>query len=246
MIFREEVLVDTAGAYERLTEYYRDIRTFFEVLSVRFALPEYGVRLRPLAGNELFSNANSYLLSDDSAYPYYLWTPTWLGRFYIDADDVPDGQNTDDVLTSRTRLIAYVWPWLGFNDAYVNDAGQPECWIGVAVPEPEDGNEAVRATAQSLFNYFRLENTLEADVDGWLTGGFRSHLAIGCNLTGRWFLRRVPLATLTSYYQVEQNVIRPLCEKFAELRAAPPPPVIPSARGNGHSPTLNAVASPPL
>lgn len=240
MIFREEVLAETATAYRQLTEYYRDIRAFFEVLSVRFALPEYGVRLRPVAGNELFSNANSYRLSDDSAYPYYLWTPTWLGRFYVDADHTPTGQDVDDLLTSRARLIAYVWPWLGFNDAYVDDAEHPECWIGVAEPNPEDEQETVRVTAQSLFNYFRLENTVEDEHDGWLVGGFRSHLAIGCNLTGRWYLRRVPLATLTSYYQVEKNVIRPLGEKFAELRATLAP-----VRDNGHAPVLDRITAPP-
>ena len=85
-----------------------------------------------IAGNELFSNANSYLLSDDSSYPYYLWLPSWLGRFYIDADRIPEGRRADDVRTADARHIAFVWPWLGFNDAYVKDAGEPECWFGVA------------------------------------------------------------------------------------------------------------------
>ncbi|TQM84460.1 hypothetical protein FHX81_6906 [Saccharothrix saharensis] len=240
MIFREAVLAEAAAGYHRLTEYYRDIRAFFEVLSVRFALPEYGVRLRPVGGNELFSNANSYLLSDESAYPYYLWTPTWLGRSYVDADHVPEGQAPDDLLTARTRLIAFVWPWLGFNDAYVEDAAQPECWFGVAEPHPDDDTETVHVTAQSLFNFFRLERTFEAEVDGWLTGNFRSHVAIGCNLTGHWFLRRVPLATLTSYYQVEQRVIRPIGEKFAALRHAPA-----ERRHDGHAPALDMVVPQP-
>ncbi|MEU4745786.1 hypothetical protein AB0G02_35725 [Actinosynnema sp. NPDC023658] len=241
MIFREDVLSETGTAYRRLTEYYRDIRAFFEVLSVRFALPEYGVRLRPVAGNELFSNANTYLLSDDSAYPYYLWTPTWLGRSYVDAEQVGEGQAVDDLRTSRARLIAFVWPWLGFNDAYVDDAAQPECWFGVAQPEPEDEDETVRVTAQSLFNYFRLEKTFEAEAAGWLTGRFHSNPYIGCNLTGHWFLRRVPLSSLTSYYQVEKNVIRPLGEKFAALRPGHAAPV----RNNGHRATALDVVTPP-
>jgi hypothetical protein len=242
MIFREDVLSQTGNAYRQLTEYYRDIRAFFEVLSVRFALPEYGVRLRPVAGNELFSNANTYLLSDDSSYPYYLWTPTWLGRSYVDADQIGEGQSADDLRTARARLIAFVWPWLGFNDAYVGDAERPECWFGVAEPRPEDEDETVRVTAQSLFNYFRLEKTFEAEAAGWLTGRFHSNHEIGCNLTGDWFLRRVPLASLTSYYEVEKNVIRPLGEKFAELRPVHAPP----AQHNGRrATTLDTVAAPP-
>lgn len=236
MIFREDVLTRTSKAYGNLAEYFRDIRTFFEVLSVRFALPEYGVRLRPIAGNELFSNANSYLLSDDSAYPYYLWLPSWLGRFYVDAAQVAEGQKTDDLPTSQARLIAFVWPWLGFNDAYVSDAESPECWYGVAEPQPEDASETVRTTAESLFNFFRLEETFDAETDGWLTGRFNSHREIGCNLTGRWFMRRVPLASLTSYYEVEKNVVRPLGEKFSELAGYRPTGTPQPTRTNGKSP----------
>ncbi|MFF7244398.1 hypothetical protein ACFZBU_10940 [Embleya sp. NPDC008237] len=219
MIFRKDVLAETTAAYGHLSGYFQDIRSFFEVLNVRFALPEYGVRLRPVAGNELFSNANSYLLSDDSSYPYYLWLPSWLGRFYVDADRVPEGRPVDELGTARARLIAFVWPWLGFNDAYVQDAESPECWFGVADPRPQDLGECVRTTAQNLFNHFRLEHTLDGEAEGWLTGRFDPHPEVGCNLTGRWYLRRVPLAELTSYYEVEKNVIRPLGEKFSELSA---------------------------
>ncbi|MFI1970563.1 hypothetical protein [Streptomyces cinnamoneus] len=222
MIFRKESLAAAPAAYAGLSEYFRDIRSFFEVLSVRFAIPEYGVRLRPIAGNELFSNANSYLLADDSSYPFYLWLPTWLGRFYIDPDRVPEGCSLDECPTADARLIAFVWPWLGFNDAYVQDAGEPECWFGVADPGPEDPDERVRTTAESLFNYFRVERTRDSEADGWTTGGFAGR-DIGCNLTGRWHLRRVPMSSLTSYYEVERNVIRPLGEKFSELAATPAP-----------------------
>lgn len=217
MIFRKDVVAETAGAYDTLSAYFQDVRSFFEVLSVRFSLPEYGVRLRPIAGNELFSNANSYLLSDDTSYPYYLWLPSWLGRFYIDADRIPEGRRADDVSTAHARHIAFVWPWLGFNDAYVKDAAEPECWFGVADPKPQDAGETVRTTAQSLFNHFRLEHTLDGAHHGWLTGHFTPNAAIGCNLAGRWHLRRVPLSALTSYYEVEKNVIQPLGEKFSEL-----------------------------
>ncbi|MEV0445715.1 hypothetical protein AB0I84_45320 [Streptomyces spectabilis] len=221
MIFRKEIAAETADAYGTLAAYFQDVRSFFEVLSVRFSLPEYGVRLRPVAGNELFSNANSYLLSDDSSYPYYLWLPSWLGRFYIDADRIADGLRADDVSTAHARHIAFVWPWLGFNDAYVKDADEPECWFGVADPRPQDPHETVRTTAQSLFNHFRLEHTLDGAHEGWLTGHFTPDPAVGCNLTGRWHLRRVPLSALTSYYEVEKNLIGPLGEKFSALGAAP-------------------------
>jgi hypothetical protein len=230
MIFRAHVLGSVTNAYRDMSEYFRDIRSFFEVISVRLSIAEYGVRLRAIAGNELSSNANSYLLSDDSSYPYYLWLPTWLGCFYIDPDRLPAGTPIDDCPTAQARLIAFVWPWLGFNDAYVNDADQPECWFGVTIPRPGDPNERVHTTANTIFNHFRIERTCESETDGWLTGGFRRN-EIGCDLHGHWYMRRAPLATLTSYYQVEQHIIRPLGEKFSELAAIPdsssaPPAVV--------------------
>ncbi|MEI5103143.1 hypothetical protein RB200_37105 [Streptomyces sp. PmtG] len=238
MIFRKEIAAETTDAYRTLAAYFQDVRSFFEVLSVRFSLPEYGVSLRPVAGNELFSNANSYLLSDDSSYPYYLWLPSWLGRFYIDADAIADGQRADDVSTAHARHIAFVWPWLGFNDAYVKDAGEPECWFGVADPQPQDPRETVRTTAQSLFNYFRLEHTLDGEHQGWLTGHFAPNAAAGCNLTGRWHLRRVPLSALTNYYEVEKNVIQPLGEKFSALASGAAEEALVAAPG------LNGRAAP--
>lgn len=54
-----------------------------------------------------------------------------------------------------------------------------------------------------------------------MAGSFRRNDA-GCNLDGRWYLRRVPLTRLTTYDQVEQNVVRPLGEKFSEVAARRP------------------------
>jgi hypothetical protein len=217
MIFHEQGLGRAVEGYAAMTDYFQSLRSFFEVISVRFAMPEYGSCLSPVAGNELFSNANSYLLSDDSSYPYYLWLPTWMGRFYVDPARVPDNTPIDFCPTRDARLLAFVWPWLGFNDAFVDDAAEPECWFGVTEPAPDDDDEVVRTTAASVFNFFRVERTSEGEAgDGWLHGGFRRNAA-GCNLDGRWYLRRVPLSQLTSYYAVEQKLIRPLGEKFNEL-----------------------------
>ena len=215
------MLTAATHGYRGMAEYFSGIRALFEVVGVRFAIAEYGTRLAPVAGNELFSNANSYLLSDDSSYPYYLWLPTWLGRFYVDPGRVPPGVAIDDCRIADARLLAFVWPWLGFNDAFVADAPAPECWFGVADPAPDDGDQPVRQTAESIFNYFRIERTCEGESDGWFTGNFERN-EIGCSLGGSWHLRRVPLAELTSYYEVEQSLIRPLGEKFSALASADP------------------------
>jgi hypothetical protein len=217
-MFRESVLKDTVTSYRNLSEYFRDVRALFEFINVRLAIPEYGTRLRPIAGNRLHSNANAYMLYDESEYPFYLWLPSWLGRFYIDPDRVPEGVNIDDFPMSDARFIAWVWPWLGLDDAYVKDSPVPECWVGVAEPQPSDPSQSVVSTAEMIFKHFRIARGSEFGGDGWIEGKFEPN-GIGCNLRGRWFVRRTPLSVLNSYYEVEQNVIRPIGERLSSLRA---------------------------
>ncbi|GHG62185.1 hypothetical protein [Comamonas sp. JC664] len=216
MAFRPQVLTQVSDSYSNFAEHYKDIRSFFEIVGVRFAIREYGISLKCVAGNKLFSNASGYLLSDDSSYPFYLWLPSWLGRFYVDPLHVPAGVAVDDSRTRDVKLLAFIWIWLGFNDAYVSDAAGPECWFGVAEPRPEDPDESVVCTADKIWKYFRIERTSQGESDGWLSGGFQKN-SIGCDLNGRWHMRRVPLEQLSSYYAIEKSLIRPLGEKFNEL-----------------------------
>jgi hypothetical protein len=225
MAFRREVLDGIASSYSNFSEHYKDIRSFFEIIGVRFAIEEYGVSLRSVGAGRLFTNASGFLLSDDSSYPFYLWLPSWLGRFYIDPKRVPEGTAIDDCPTSKAQLVGFIWTWLGFNDAYVDDAAEPECWFGVADPRPETPEDRVADVADKIWKYFRIERTCETESEGWLQGPFQKN-TIGCDLNGRWYMRRVPLAGLTSFYQIEKQIIRPLGEKFHRLSTG--------ADGNGH------------
>jgi hypothetical protein len=219
MAFRKQVLGEINNSYDNFSEHYKDIRAFFEIVNVRFAIAEYGVSLKCVAGNKLFTNASGYLLSDDSSYPFYLWLPSWLGRFYIDPARIPQGVEIDHCRIEDTRFIAFIWTWLGYNDAYVNDAGQPECWFGVAEPAPDDPSLHVADVADMIWKYFRVERTTEGASEDWLQGHFLRN-TIGCTLNGQWHMRRVPLTELTSFYQIEKLLVRPLGEKFASLSAA--------------------------
>jgi len=236
MAFRTQVLNQLTSSYDNFTEHYKDVRAFFEIIKVRFSIEEYGVRLACLDGNRLFSNTNGYMLSDDSSYPFYLWQPSWLGRFYVDAGRVPTGVAVDDCRSQDVGPIAFIWTWLGFNDAYVSDAGQPECWFGVADPRPDYPAERAYDIASTIWKFFRVERTCEGEAEGWLTGPFLKN-SVGCTLNGRWSMRRVPLAELTSFYQVEKHVVRPLGEKFTEVagRAASPVVRAVAPSRNGHA-----------
>ena len=210
------MLGDAVAGYRSLDKYFQDIRALFEFINVRFSIPEYGTRLRPVSGHRLYSNANSYQLYDDSPYPFYVWLPSWLGRFYIDPDCVPDGVGIDECPTEAARLIGFVWPWLGMDDAYVADSVRPECWIGVAEPNPLDPAQSVADTADMIFKHFRIEFSTGTEPGGWAKGNFNPN-EIGCNLQGCWYVRRVSLEKLVNYYEIEQNIIRPLGSKFNSL-----------------------------
>jgi hypothetical protein len=247
MAFRKQVLSQLTSSYDNFSEHYKDVRAFFEIIKVRFSIEEYGVKLACIDGNRLFSNTNGYMLSDDSSYPFYLWQPSWLGRFYVDAARVPAGVAADDCRSQDVGPIGFIWTWMGFNDAYVNDAGQPECWFGVADPRPDNPAERMYDVASTIWKFFRVERTCEGESDGWLTGHFLKN-DIGCNLNGHWHMRRVPLSELSSFYQVEKCVVRPLGEKFAELAARAVVPLVPAVApaSNGHTQRVGADAATSL
>jgi hypothetical protein len=221
MVFRNATTTRLLDSYDDICGYFADVRSFFEIVETRIRTGEYGVRLRSVNGDCLFSSSTSYRVTDRDdgeddrgACPAYLWFPTWLGGFYRaderDADDLRIGRPDSDV-----TLLAFVWTWIGRDDAHVADAPGPECWVGIAHLHDERA-ELAQSLAMKIWRFFRFEWTRDEVVDGWLTGGFHRN-RIGCDLTGQWYLRRHPLAALSSYYQVENLVIRPLAETFARL-----------------------------
>lgn len=215
-MIRPTTLAGLSEAYRKLDEYYADLRALFDFLDIRFRLGEYGVRLASLAGSKLHSNASGYILSDDSPYPFYLWTPSWLGRFYIDALAVPHGAEIDHCSARKAGVIAFVWPWMGLGDAYVRDVQGQECWAGVAAVDCDDPDRPILEVADMMWKFFRVESMCSGEEDGWLVGSFRPN-DIGCTLTGGWFLRRIPMSDLDSFYQLNDQLVRPLSEKYCEL-----------------------------
>jgi hypothetical protein len=111
--------------------------------------------------------------------------------------------------------MAFVWTWIGLDDAYVDNAPKPECWFGVARLTDMD-TDSTDEIASKIWRFFRFEWTMEVEIDGWLRGSFQQN-TIGCNLAGGWYLRRVTLCQLASYYEVEKLIVRPLSEKFHDL-----------------------------
>ncbi|KOV84976.1 hypothetical protein ADL03_11415 [Nocardia sp. NRRL S-836] len=203
-------------SYDTVSGFFRDVRSFYETADLRLSSGEYGVKLTSVNGVKLFSSVDSYRLPgrdghtgepEAGACPYYIWFPTWLGSFYTEASAIPAANG------AATNLLAFIWVWMGTDDAFVADVGGPECWFGLAAPSALDRAPEL---AKKIWNFFRFEWTCEKEVDGWLTGTFRKN-TIGCDLDGSWLLRRLPLAELSSYYQVERLVIRPLSDGYFAL-----------------------------
>lgn len=216
-IISRETLDSLNNSIDILESYYRDVRAFFEFVENRFKIPEYGCALQSIAKHEFFSNSSGFKLSDESSYPYYLWLPSWLGRFYV-GSGTSDREGLSLQGQAETRLVmSFVWLWHGTGDAYVKDTNEPECWIGVTVPVPDTETETHAKVALTIFQQFRSErNRIEAEDTGWIEGRFHPN-SIGCNLSGVWSLKRIPLRSLTTFYEIEQHVVKPLGERHYSM-----------------------------
>jgi hypothetical protein len=222
MVFERKVIEQTIDSYTNISAYFASIRFFYEVVSARLAAGEYGPSLVSMQGTELLSSSNSHRLSDPlntgnvepGACPAYIWFPNWLGCFYTVSapfsEKAPSGSQS-----SAREVVAFVWIWIGRDDAYVADAAEPECWTGVA--EVDTHSSAGPMVVEKIWRFFRVEWTTQSDVEDWLTGDFHKN-DIGCDLEGRWHLRRTALSELSNYYAVEKLIIQPLCTKVGQAR----------------------------
>lgn len=210
-VLRSAYIDRLTESIENLDEFYKDLRALYEFAELRMGMPEYGLALRSVRPDQLFANASGFKLSDEGDYPFYLWNPSWIGQFYI-ADPGP-GRNGRNGEAHAHDALSFVWVWTGGGDAYVMDSGQPECWIGVFRPEQRFHLEDALGMGDSLFKHFRVEHqTIERAPDGWIEGALEPN-PIGCRLRGDWSIRRLPLADLTTFYQIETLVVRPLVTK---------------------------------
>jgi hypothetical protein len=213
VVFNDSAATRVMDGYSTIRNYFADLRRFYEIVGTRLGADEYGTKLESVTGDRrLFSSVDSYRLPDDAArsdpagpecLPAYVWFPTWLGTFYSSRSEPTFG-----------NPLAFIWTWIGTDDAFVAPVDTPECWIGVASYKEFDGAEDA---AMKTWRSFRLEWTIEAERDGWLTGSFDKDVRHS-NLRGRWHLRRMPIASLSSFYEIEKRVIQPLSERFLAER----------------------------
>lgn len=216
MVFRSEVAAKTMDGYQAITDYFADVRRFYEIVGTRLAAGEHGVSLASVTDDRrLFSSADSYRLPADSARidpagpsscPAYVWFPTWLGAFYT----------MQGAQASLCGPMAFVWTWIGLDDAFVTPVQIPECWIGVATFD-DDRVSLPENVALQTWRFFRVESTYETTVDNWQTGGFQKNDR-GCDLSGRWHLRRMGIDKLSSLYEIEKLIVQPLSERFIRQR----------------------------
>ena len=231
MVFTRNATDNAIDGYRSISAYFADVRSFYEVIAARLAAGEYGISLVSVQRQQLFASTDSYSLAeatsgrppgDPGACPAYIWFPTWLGAFYMDPGRFPGSGIAGDYSPGSDIVMAFVWIWIGLDDAYVADAPEPQCWFGVTKLN-RNGADSAHQAATKVWRFFRVEWTKEDDVEGWMTGRFQKN-SIGCDLDGAWYLRRTGISALASYYSIEKLVVRPLAEKYAELIGAENPP----------------------
>nr|VFK04409.1 MAG: hypothetical protein BECKH772B_GA0070898_104412 [Candidatus Kentron sp. H]VFK04610.1 MAG: hypothetical protein BECKH772A_GA0070896_104372 [Candidatus Kentron sp. H]VFK07670.1 MAG: hypothetical protein BECKH772C_GA0070978_104442 [Candidatus Kentron sp. H] len=205
--------ISLIDSYWRIAEYHRRIKDLYRFLDMQLGYEENGLRLRPMPENTLFTYLGEITLDDYPPYPCNAWLAPWYGRFYVDAGNVPEGISPEDCSGEKNPDIAFVWNWIGCNDPNVADVEESECWFCVTKPEPENPSESLGNIARMIWNDFRIELTSDQKDDDWLMGRFHRE-KVGCSLNGFWFLQRMPLSRLSTPYQVQNSIVRPLRKKF--------------------------------
>ncbi|NET44562.1 hypothetical protein [Okeania sp. SIO2B3] len=112
--------------------------------------------------------------------------------------------------------LAFVWTWIGYNDAHVADTENPECWIGFMKPQPTDPKTRLYDVCDMAWKFIRIETTTEEEFEGWIKGRFYPN-NFGSQLNGYWEIKRFPLEQLSTMYTIQTLVVSELTEKFNQL-----------------------------
>lgn len=219
MFISKSTINEALEHYKGMLLYYQYLEHLFEVLDRRLEYGGNGKRLLPISYKRIFTNSNNYALYSHREYPGEIWLPPWHGRFYIDAGclaEPTDYNHIDDCPISQIKYLAFVWIWLGCNDAYIADKEQPECWLGITEPEPIDPTTRIYEVANMIWKFIRVEQTTEKQNDQWIKGKFCSNNS-NSHLKGCWKVKRFLLQDLSNMYGIQQFVVSPLIEAFNQM-----------------------------
>ncbi len=215
MLIKTDEFNNLKDSYCQVVGYQKQIKELYQFLDAQFKAHEYGVKLEPIR-NGLFPISQDYNVYDTKVYPVYLWVPQWYGRFYVNSTAIPANILTKDCPIEQVKYLIFIWNWIGFNDPHVPDAKDPECWLAITKPEIENVSERLEDVADNIWNHFRLQLTDQETSDGWLKGHYDPQKE-KCNLKGWWLLKRLPLSQLFNSYQIQQLIVKTICEKYNQL-----------------------------
>ena len=222
-MIRKDIIEATTQSYKVLLAYHQQIGSLFKVLDNCFASQQNVKQLLPISPNQLFSVCNyKYMFLDNYTLmnhkvPYDSGLPFWLGRFYINTDDLIDNLSPDDHLAKQVQHMAFVWTWVGCDDPNLADADEPECWIAIVDPKPTNPETRTFDVAEMIWKWIRIETTTENESNGWISGRFYPH-DFGCELNGSWEVKRFPLKNISSIYKINQLIVHPLTKKLIKLQ----------------------------
>ena len=211
-MFVEKSWIDKAPeSYRNMLTCYESIRTLFERLDKHLEYGEKGKQFVPISKNRVFVHSTDFALYN--LHPYNNWLSPWYGRFYLDRDCLVEDLSIDDHPAQRVNRLVFVWVWVGCYDPCVADAESPECWFGIAEPQPSDPTLRIYDVASMMWNFFRIETTTEGETQGWLTGRFDPN-DCGSQLNGSWKMKRFPVRDVATPYGVDRYIVSPLTKEF--------------------------------
>lgn len=224
MFIEKSVIQKVSESYKGMLLYHQYLEGLFKTLDNRLEYGDNGKRLLPVSYKRIFANSSDYALHSHREYPGEIWLPPWHGRFYVDSacvGDPTDYHSIDDYPAKKIEYLAFVWTWIGYNDAYVKSQEQPECWIGIVKPQPADPMTRIYDVASMIWKFIRIEKDATKEEDtGWIRGRFSPN-DMGSQLNGQWKIRRLPLQDILSMYGIQQLVVSPITEVFRQLDSSP-------------------------
>ena len=223
MFVDKSMIKGASEHYKGMLLYHQHLEHLFEVLDRRLEYGKDEKKFLPISRKRLFTNSNNYSLYSHREYPGEIWLPPWHGRFYVDLDCLAEPINhdqVDDCLTDRIKHLAFVWTWLGYNDAYVADMEQPECWLGIVEIDSIDTHTRIYEVADMIWKFMRIEEASGKIGDQWVQGTFSPNNS-GSRLKGYWRVKRFPLADISNMYGIQKLIVFPLTETFRELDRNP-------------------------
>lgn len=204
-----EAMRSVVRAHAVLADFHREVAAFFEIVDDLLAPEDGQVRLEPTASQGM--SPHTIVLSLQTKLTSAAeWVPTWLGRFYRDAD--AHDEDGGEAVSFEKLAMAFVWVVSEPDSKHLPGLTMPECIAGVA--HPGTGGKAVNHWDGARYGVWEALPTQQLVATDWKEGVF-PEMTYKFGKGGFWRAKRMPLIELTTRDAIRSKLGEPLLREFA-------------------------------